>query len=132
MGFSSGDDINLAADNSVVLSSSIDDVVVSHGTGSFKINGLVESVLLSGTSLTLDDDDHRGKVIYCTNSGAITITVPAGLPLGFNCTIIQDHATGTVTLSASGTTIKGKTATTGDGDSITLDHYKASEAYIGF
>lgn len=105
---------------------------VQYGTsGAFTINGLVDNVLQSGTTLTLNDDLHRGKVIYCTSGSAITITVPTGLPLGFNCTIIQDGA-GTVTLSPSGTTINGKSATTGQYDSVTIDYYKSSETFIGF
>lgn len=100
-------------------------------TGSFNITGIVESVLLSGTTLTLEDELHRGKIIYCTSGSGITITVPSGLPLGFNVVIMQDGA-GTVTLSASGTTLNGKTSTTGTYDAISLAYYKSSETYIGF
>jgi len=104
---------------------------VNYGsTGSFNITGIVQSVLLSGTTLTLNDDLHRGKIIYCTNGSGITITVPSGLPLGFNVVIMQDGA-GTVSLSASGTTINGKTSTTGQYDAISLAYYKSSENYIG-
>jgi len=106
-------------------------VYVKHGAGSFQLNGLVESVVLAGTSLTLDDDTHRGKVIYCTSGSAVTITVPSGLPLGFTCTIIQDGG-GTVSLSASGTTLHGKVASTAQYDAITINYYKSSETYIGF
>ncbi len=100
------------------------------GAGSYKINGLIDNVLLSGTTLTLDDDDHRGKVIYCTSSSPITITIPSGLPLGFNCVIWQD-GTGIVTLATSGTTLNGKAATTLQFDSILIAHYKSSETYLG-
>jgi hypothetical protein len=104
---------------------------VTYGsTGSFKLSGLIESVSVAGTTLTLNDDSHRGKIIYCTSASAITITVPSGLPLGFNCLIIAD-GTGTVTLSASGTTLRGKTATTAQYDAISLAYYKSSEIYIG-
>ncbi len=130
------DDVNIGADNLNVTASSVDlaapNATVSYsGTGSFKINGLIDNVVLAGTSLTLDDDDHRGKVIYCTSGSAVTITVPSGLPLGFTCTIIQDGG-GTVSLSASGSTLHGKVATTAQYDAITIDHYKSSNTYIGF
>lgn len=103
-------------------------VSVTHSTSeSFKINGLIDSILLSGTSLTLSAT-HRGKIIYCTSGSAVTITVPSGLVLGFNCTIQQDGA-GTVTLSASGTTLHGKVATTAQYDGISVVYYKTSETY---
>jgi hypothetical protein len=57
----------------------------------------------TGTSYTIDDSDH-GKIVTCSNAAAITVTVPSGLPIGFACEVIQIGA-GTVTFSASGTTI---------------------------
>ncbi len=93
------------------------------------ISGLLTPVLLSGTSLTLSEL-HRNKIIYCTSGSAVTITVPASLQLGFNCIILQDGA-GTVTLNVSAVTLKGKSATTGNGDTIALTHYKATDNYLG-
>jgi hypothetical protein len=66
------------------------------------------------TARTLSDSDN-GKVIVCSNSGQVTITVPSGLTSGFNCTITQGGA-GTVSIVGSGATINGfnnKTATAG-------------------
>lgn len=57
----------------------------------------------TGTTYTLLASDN-GRVIKCTNASAITVTVPAGLPVGFSCQVIQGGA-GTVTFSASGTTV---------------------------
>jgi len=93
------------------------------------VSGLIQSVVLSGTTLTLSET-HRGKIIYCTSSSAITITIPASLQLGFNCIIMQDGS-GTVTLNASAVTLNGKSATVGAQDTITLVHYKATDTYIG-
>ncbi len=42
----------------------------------------------SGTTYTIDATDN-GKVIQTTGASAITITIPAGLPTGFNCTVVQ-------------------------------------------
>jgi len=42
----------------------------------------------AGTTYTIDATDN-GKVIQTTGASAITITIPAGLPTGFNCTVIQ-------------------------------------------
>lgn len=50
---------------------------------------------------------HNGAVLVSTSATAINITVPTGLPTGFNCTIVQDGA-GQVTVVASSTTINGR------------------------
>lgn len=55
------------------------------------------------TSRTLSAADN-GKIIYCTNAGATTITCASGLGKGFSCTIIQG-GTGKVTVAAGGQTL---------------------------
>jgi hypothetical protein len=57
----------------------------------------------SGTSRTLSAADN-GKVIYCTNGAAVTITCAASLGAAFSCTIIQGGA-GKVTVAAGGQTL---------------------------
>ena len=57
----------------------------------------------TGTTYTLVAADN-GKVIKFTNGSAITLTLPSGLGLGFNCTVIQ-YGAGQITFSASGTTL---------------------------
>jgi len=57
----------------------------------------------SGTSRTLSAADN-GKVIYCTSGSAVTITCSTGLPVGFNCTVIQGGA-GKVTLAPGTATL---------------------------
>jgi hypothetical protein len=54
----------------------------------------------AGTSRTLSAADN-GKVIYCTNAAATTVTMGVGLPAGFSVTIIQG-GTGKVTLASGG------------------------------
>lgn len=58
----------------------------------------------TGTTYTLQASDN-GKVITLSNASAITLTVPAGLPVGFSCLIIQLGA-GAVTPTASSTTLQ--------------------------
>lgn len=60
----------------------------------------------SGTSRTLSATDN-GSVIMCTSGSATTITVPTGLDVGFNITLIQAGA-GQITFSASSTTINNR------------------------
>lgn len=67
-------------------------------------------VELSGTSLTLDNDDN-GVVIYTTSTSATTITVPSGLATGFNVTVMQ-MGSGQVTFTGSGTTIRNASSDT--------------------
>jgi len=57
----------------------------------------------TSTSRTLSAVDN-GKVIYCTNGSAVTITCAAGLGVGFNVTIIQGGA-GKVTIADGGQTL---------------------------
>jgi hypothetical protein len=57
----------------------------------------------SGTTRTISASDN-GKVIYCTSGSSVTITCATGLPVGFNCTIIQGGA-GKVTVAAGAATL---------------------------
>jgi hypothetical protein len=51
----------------------------------------------------------NGKVITMSVATANTLTVPASLDVGFNCTIIQIGA-GATTITASGTTLNSVSA----------------------
>lgn len=62
----------------------------------------------TGTTYTLDATDN-GKVVTLSNAGAITLTVPSGLGVGFTCTLIQLGA-GQVTVAASGVTLNSYTS----------------------
>jgi len=53
----------------------------------------------SGTTYTIDATDN-GKVIQSTGATAVTITIPTGLPSGFNCTVVQMGA-GQITFSGT-------------------------------
>jgi len=63
------------------------------------------TVAESTTTRTLSNSDN-GKVIVCSNSSAVTITIPSGLTAGFYCKLVQ-LGTGKVTiLAGSGATIQ--------------------------
>ena len=73
------------------------------------------------TARTLSDSDN-GKVITCTNSGFIYITVPSSLTSGFSCTVVQEGQ-GKVTIQGSGASVYGlggNTATQGQYASINI------------
>ncbi len=55
------------------------------------------SSIAAGYSLTAADN---GKIIQSTSATAITLTIPAGLPTGFNCTVVQMGA-GQITFSGT-------------------------------
>ena len=58
----------------------------------------------AGTSITLADTDNN-KIVRCTASSAVTVTVPSTLAAGFSCMVIQ-AGTGQVTFAAgSGATL---------------------------
>lgn len=59
----------------------------------------------SGTTYTLKSSDN-GKIVAFTSGSAVAVTVPSGLGLGFNCSIIQ-YGAGQVTVSAgAGVTLR--------------------------
>lgn len=78
----------------------------------------------TGTTYTLLSSDN-GKILTISNGSAITLTVPASLPAGFNCTIIQKGA-GQITFTASSTTINNRqsfTKTKGQYSMVTIVQY---------
>ena len=83
----------------------------------------------SGTSKTLAAADN-GTIIVCSSNSAVTITVPASLPTGFNCMIIQSGS-GQVSLSASSTTLNNRngTKTAGQHAIMTVVHL-GSDAFV--
>ena len=85
-------------------------IAVSSGTvdlGGNKLEDFDASINdQTGTAYTLVAGDN-GKVVVLNNGSAITLTVPSGLGVGFNCTVVQKGA-GQVTFSASSTTINNR------------------------
>ena len=57
----------------------------------------------TGTTYTLQSSD-LGKIVKFESGSAVTLTLPSGLGLGFNCTVIQ-YGAGQITFSASGSTL---------------------------
>lgn len=82
-------------------------IAVSSGTvdlGGNKLEDFDASINeQTGTSYTLVAGDN-GKVIKFTNGSAITVTLPSGLGLGFNCSVIQ-YGAGQITFSTSSSTL---------------------------
>jgi len=72
-----------------------------------------EAILGFDASINDKTDDYEllssdnGKVIVMDKASAVTVTVPSGLGVGFNCSFVQKGA-GQVSFSASGTTINNR------------------------
>lgn len=73
-----------------------------------RIDGLqaCSSISWGTASKTLTADDI-GKTVVCYNTSAITITIPAGLPLGAEFEIVRRGAGAVTIAAASGTSIVG-------------------------
>ena len=52
------------------------------------ISGFSANITSVSANYSLTAADN-GKVIQATSASAITITIPSGLPAGFNCTVVQ-------------------------------------------
>jgi hypothetical protein len=63
------------------------------------ISGFAANVASISANYSITSADN-GKVIQSTSASAITITIPTGLPTGFNCTVVQMGA-GQVTFSGT-------------------------------
>ena len=63
------------------------------------LSGFAANVASISANYSITSADN-GKVIQSTSASAITITIPTGLPTGFNCTVVQMGA-GQVTFSGT-------------------------------
>lgn len=80
---------------------------------------------LTGTTYTFTTSDD-GKIITSSNAANQVFTVPTGLPVGFNCTVIQNGTAPVGFVGASGVTLQsfaGKTFTAGQYAAVTLIEY---------
>lgn len=63
------------------------------------ISGFAANVASISANYPITSADN-GKVIQSTGASAITVTIPTGLPTGFNCTVVQMGA-GQITFSGT-------------------------------
>lgn len=62
---------------------------------------------VAGTTYTLLATDHA-KMVLLNNSGTETVTVPAGLPIGFTCQLVQFAQGQTSVAAAAGVVLNAK------------------------
>lgn len=76
------------------------------GNGINSISGFLSSVLAqTGTTYTFQNSDC-GKILTFNNASPVTVTIPTGLPVGFNCTVIQLGAGQVGFTNAAGLTLQ--------------------------
>jgi hypothetical protein len=111
--------------------------IANGGTGATDkqtaVTNLVTPLARAGTTanFTLQASDS-GAIIEIEATSAINITVPSGLPAGFNCVIVQG-GTGQATLVASGVTLKSYNnllKTAGQNAAISIFPGRSSGTYI--
>lgn len=82
----------------------------------------------SGTTYTIDATDN-GKVIQTTGATAITITIPTGLPTGFNCTVVQMGA-GQITFSGTYLNRTGFTKSASQYSIVSILHFGSNSILV--
>lgn len=123
----SGSDISFTTGNISTTGNLTGGNVASSTLSGFAANF---NTITTGSSYTLLSTDN-GKIININVASAFTLTVPSGLPVGFNCTVVQ-YGAGQITLTNSGTTFKNRnsfTKSAGQYSIITIINM-GSETYI--
>lgn len=90
--------------------------------GGFRITSNAINTKTADHTLLSSDN---GKVITLDSDSLLSLTVPSGLPVGFNCTVIQ-LGTGGVGITASGTTLnsfEGKLTMLGQHSAVSIVSY---------
>lgn len=83
----------------------------------------VQTAQAGGRNLTALDN---GSIITTSNTSPITITIVAGLPLGFHCTIIQGSTGAVLVNPDTGVTGFGSGTTASAGDAVDVSHFGTS------
>jgi len=117
---------------SIRLSGGVSGVTASF-SGSVSTNSgyqITSSVInaLTGTTYALLSTDNGKIITWNNNTQGVTLTVPSGLPVGFNTTIIQ-IGTGSVGITGSGVTLnsfEGKLRIVGQHGAVSIISYASN------
>ena len=90
----SGSDISYTTGNVSTTGS-----LIGGNVSTSSISGFAANVATISANYPITAADN-GKIIQSTSASAITVTIPTGLPTGFNCTIVQMGA-GQITFSGT-------------------------------
>jgi hypothetical protein len=92
------------------------------------ISGFAANVISVSANYSITSADN-GKVIQSTSASAITITIPTGLPTGFNCTVVQMGA-GQVTFSGTYLNRTGFTKTASQYSVVSILHLGSNSIIV--
>jgi hypothetical protein len=96
--------------------------------GTSTISGFGANVATISTGYNLSASDN-GKIIQSTSASAITVTIPTGLPTGFNCTIVQMGA-GQITFSGTYLNRSGFTKTASQYAVVSIMHLGSNSIIV--
>jgi hypothetical protein len=92
------------------------------------ISGFAANITSISANYSITSADN-GKVIQSTSASAITITIPTGLPTGFNCTVVQMGA-GQVTFSGTYLNRTGFTKTASQYSVVSILHLGSNSILV--
>jgi hypothetical protein len=92
------------------------------------ISGFAANIVSTAINYSLTAADN-GKVIQSTSASAIIITIPTGLPTGFNCTVVQMGA-GQVTFSGTYLNRTGFTKTASQYSVVSILHLGSNSIIV--
>jgi hypothetical protein len=92
------------------------------------ISGFGANVVSASGNYSITAADN-GKVIQSTGASAITISIPTGLPTGFNCTVVQMGA-GQVTFSGTILNRTGFTKTASQYSVVSILHLGSNSILV--
>ncbi len=119
----SGNDISFTTGN-VSLSGNL----AGGNSSSSNISGFAANITSISANYAITSADN-GKVIQSTSASAITITIPTGLPTGFNCTVVQMGA-GQVTFSGTYLNRTGFTKTASQYSVVSILHLGSNSIIV--
>jgi hypothetical protein len=96
--------------------------------GTSTISGFGANVATISAGYNLSASDN-GKIIQSTSASAITVTIPTGLPTGFNCTIVQMGA-GQITFSGTYLNRSGFTKTASQYAVVSIMHLGSNSIIV--
>jgi hypothetical protein len=119
----SGNDISYTAGNI-----STTGALTGGNSSTSNISGFAANIVSTAINYSLTAADN-GKVIQSTSASAITITIPTGLPTGFNCTVVQMGA-GQVTFSGTYLNRTGFTKTASQYSVVSILHLGSNSIIV--
>ena len=119
----SGNDIAYTAGNI-----STTGAITGGNSSTSSISGFAANIVSASANYSITAADN-GKVIQSTSATAITISIPTGLPTGFNCTVVQMGA-GQVTFSGTILNRTGFTKTASQYSVVSILHLGSNSILV--